>query len=191
MTEIKLPNGKIVTKVEPNKYKDALVLKSNTQLQIEEAKARRKIEDLPIQNSKMNTISVVLAYHLFGLSVKDISLITKLPEEQISSIIMLPAFDEMMKEVTKAIIEKDTDDVRNYISMQTKAAAKKVVDIMENGPVKYALDAAKDVLDRGGHRPVDIVEHINRMDGELRIVHIKKDENAINNIQDATFEEVK
>lgn len=191
MTEIKLPNGKIVTKVEPNKYKDALVLKSNTQLQIEEAKARRKIEDLPIQNSKMNTISVVLAYHLFGLSVKDISLITKLPENQISSIIMLPAFDEMMKEVTKAIIEKDTDDVRNYISMQTKAAAKKVVDIMENGPVKYALDAAKDVLDRGGHRPVDIVEHINRMDGELRIVHIKKDENAINNIQDATFEEVK
>jgi len=191
MTEIKLPNGKIVTKVEPNKYKDALVLKSNTQLQIEEAKARRKIEDLPIKNSKMNTISVVLAYHLFGLSVKDISLITKLPEEQISSIIMLPAFDEMMKEVTKAIIEKDTDDVRNYISMQTKAAAKKVVDIMENGPVKYALDAAKDVLDRGGHRPVDIVEHINRMDGELRIVHIKKDENAINNIQDATFEEVK
>ena len=191
MTEIKLPNGKIVTKVEPNKYKDALVLKSNTQLQIEEAKARRKIEDLPIQNSKMNTISVVLAYHLFGLSVKDISLITKLPEEQISSIIMLPAFDEMMKEVTKAIIEKDTDDVRNYISMQTKAAAKKVIDIMENGPVKYALDAAKDVLDRGGHRPVDIVEHINRMDGELRIVHIKKDENAINNIQDATFEEVK
>lgn len=190
MTEIKLPNGKIVTKVEPNKYKDALVLKSNTQLQIEEAKARRKIEDLPIQNSKMNTISVVLAYHLFGLSVKDISLITKLPENQISSIIMLPAFDEMMKEVTKAIIEKDTDDVRNYISMQTKAAAKKVVDIMENGPVKYALDAAKDVLDRGGHRPVDIVEHINRMDGELRIVHIKKDENAINNIQDATFEEV-
>lgn len=191
MTEIKLPNGKIVTKVEPNKYKDALVLKSNTQLQIEEAKARRKIEDLPIQNSKMNTISVVLAYHLFGLSVKDISLITKLPEEQISSIIMLPAFDEMMNEVTKAIIEKDTDDVRNYISMQTKAAAKKVVDIMENGPVKYALDAAKDVLDRGGHRPIDIVEHINKMDGELRIVHIKKDENAINNIQDATFEEVK
>lgn len=191
MTEIKLPNGKIVTKVEPNKYKDALVLKSNTQLQIEEAKARRKIEDLPIQNSKMNTISVVLAYHLFGLSVRDISLITKLPEEQISSIIMLPAFDEMMKEVTKAIIEKDTDDVRNYIAIQTKAAAKKVVDIMENGPVKYALDAAKDVLDRGGHRPVDIVEHINRMDGELRIVHIKKDENAINNIQDATFEEIK
>lgn len=190
MTEIKLPNGKVVTKVEPNKYKDALVLKSNTQLQIEEAKARRKIEDLPIQNSKMNTISVVLSYYLFGLSVKDISLITKLPENQISSIIMLPAFDEMMKEVTKAIIEKDTDDVRNYISMQTKAAAKKVVDIMENGPVKYALDAAKDVLDRGGHRPVDIVEHINRMNGELRIVHIKKDETAINNIKEAEFEEI-
>ena len=104
---------------------------------------------------------------------------------------MLPAFSEMMNEVTKAIIEKDTDDVRNYISMQTKAAAKKVVDIMENGPVKYALDAAKDVLDRGGHRPIDIVEYVNKMDGELRIVHIKKDESAIGKIQDAEFEEIK
>lgn len=191
MTEIKLPNGKIVTKIEPNKNKDALILKSNTKLQVEEAKARRKIDDLPIQNSKMNTISVVLSYYLFGLSTRDISLITKIPEEQVSSIMMLPAFTEMLQAVTKSIIEKDTDDVRNYIAMQTKAAAKKVVDIMENGPVKYALDAAKDVLDRGGHRPVDIVEHINRMDGELRIVHIKKDETAINSIQEAEFEEIK
>lgn len=191
MTQITLPNGKIVTKIEPNQNKDALILKSNTQLQIEEAKARRKIDDLPIKNSKMNTISVVLSYYLFGLSNKDISLITKLPEEQINSIIMLPAFSEMMQSVTKSIIEKDTDDVRNFIATQTKKAAKKVVDIMENASPKFALEAAKDLLDRGGHRPVDIVEHINRMDGELRIVHIKKDESAINKIQDAEFEEIK
>lgn len=191
MTTITLPNGKIVTKIEPNQNKDALILKSNTQLQIEEAKARRKIDDLPIKNSKMNTISVVLSYYLFGLSNKDISLITKLPEEQINSIIMLPAFSEMLQSVTKSIIEKDTDDVRNFIATQTKKAAKKVVDIMENASPKFALEAAKDILDRGGHRPVDIVEHINRMDGELRIVHIKKDESAINKIQDAEFEEIK
>lgn len=191
MTTITLPNGKIVTKIEPNQNKDALILKSNTQLQIEEAKARRKIDDLPIKNSKMNTISVVLSYYLFGLSNKDISLITKLPEEQINSIIMLPAFSEMLQSVTKSIIEKDTDDVRNFIATQTKKAAKKVVDIMENASPKFALEAAKDLLDRGGHRPVDIVEHINRMDGELRIVHIKKDESAINKIQDAEFEEIK
>lgn len=191
MTTITLPNGKVVTKIEPNQNKDALILKSNTQLQIEEAKARRKIDDLPIKNSKMNTISVVLSYYLFGLSNKDISLITKLPEEQINSIIMLPAFSEMMQSVTKSIIEKDTDDVRNFIATQTKKAAKKVVDIMENAAPKFALEAAKDILDRGGHRPVDIVEHINRMDGELRIVHIKKDESAINKIQDAEFEEIK
>lgn len=191
MTTITLPNGKVVTKIEPNQNKDALILKSNTQLQIEEAKARRKIDDLPIKNSKMNTISVVLSYYLFGLSNKDISLITKLPEEQINSIIMLPAFSEMLQSVTKSIIEKDTDDVRNFIATQTKKAAKKVVDIMENASPKFALEAAKDLLDRGGHRPVDIVEHINRMDGELRIVHIKKDESAINKIQDAEFEEIK
>lgn len=191
MTQITLPNGKIVTKVDPDKNKNALILKSNTKLQVEEAKIRRKIDDLPIQNGKMNTISVVLSYYLFGLSVHDISILLKLPEEQISSIIMLPAFDEMLNAVTKSIIENDTDDVRNYIAAQTKKAAKKVVDIMETASPKYALEAAKDLLDRGGHRPIDVIEHRNKMDGELRIVHIKKDETAINNIQEAEFEEIK
>ena len=55
----------------------------------------------------------------------------------------------------------------------------------------FGSAAAQDILDRGGHRPVDVVEHINKMDGELRIVHITKDEKAINNIVEAEFEEIK
>ena len=97
----------------------------------------------------------------------------------------------MIQKVTKAILEKDTDDVRNFISQQSKKAANKIVQIMETAPAKYSLAAAQDILDRSGHRPVDTVEHINKMDGELRIVHIKKDETVNKSIQDVEFEEIK
>ena len=62
---------------------------------------------------------------------------------------------------------------------------------METAAPKYALAAAQDILDRGGHRPVDVVEHINKMDGELRIVHITKDEKILNTIKDVDYEEIK
>lgn len=189
--DILLPNGISVKKIEKTNSLDVVSIKSNTKLQEEEARIRHKIDELPIQDSKMNTISVILSYYLFGLNTYDISVMTKIPEDQIKNIIMLPAFDEMVQKVTKAILEKDTDDVRNFISQQSKKAATKVVQIMETAPAKYALAAAQDLLDRSGHRPIDTVEHINKMDGELRIVHITKDERANKQIQDVEFEEIK
>jgi hypothetical protein len=189
--DIILPNGQTVKKIEPTNKQITTTIKTNKKLQEEEARIRHRIDELPIQDGKMNTISVVLSYYLFGLNTNDISIMTKLPKEQVENIIMLPAFDEMLKKVTKAIVENDTEDVRTFIQKQTKKAATKVMEIMENAAPKYALAAAQDILDRGGHRPIDIVEHVNKMDGELRIIHIKKDEHAVNNIKDVEFEEIK
>ena len=189
--DILLPNGTTVKKIEPTNKLITTKIKTNQQLQEEDTRIRRKIDELPIQNGKMNTISVVLSYYLFGLSVNDISIITKLPTEQVQNIIMLPAFNEMLDKVTQSIIENDTDNVREFIAKQTKKAADKIVQIMETAPAKYSLAAAQDILDRGGHRPIDVIEHRNKMDGELRIVHITKDENKINNIKDVEFEEIK
>jgi hypothetical protein len=39
--------------------------------------------------------------------------------------------------------------------------------------------AAKDFLDRAGHRPADIVEHRHRMDGGLTIEIIRKDKDDV------------
>lgn len=189
--EILLNNGKIAKKIEPTNKLNVTKIKTNRQLQEEEARVRHRIDELPMQDGKMNTLSVVLSYYLFGLSIRDISIMTKIPEENISNIIMLPAFDEMMKKVTTAILENDQNNVRDYIQKQTVKAANKVMEIMETAAPKYALAAAQDILDRGGHRPIDIVEHVNKMDGELRIVHITKDEKVLNAIKDVDYEEIK
>lgn len=190
MVNITLPNGLEVKKVDKISSNDLVKVKTNQQLQMEDARIRHRIDELPLQGNKMNTISVVLSYYLFGLSVNDIATMLKMTSDQVGRIMMLPAFSEMQNAVSKSIIENDTEDVRQYIQKQTKRAAEKVMEIMETSAPKYALAAAQDILDRGGHRPIDIVEHINKMDGELRIVHITKDEKANNSIQDVEFEEV-
>jgi hypothetical protein len=191
MVDILLDNGKLCKKIDKTNSLNVVKVKTNKQLQEEDARVRHRIDELPLQDNKMNTISVIISYYLFGLSLNDISIITKIPIEQINNIVMLPAFNEMCQKITTSILESDQNNVRDFIQQQTKKASNKIVEIMETAAPKYALAAAQDILDRGGHRPIDVVEHINKMEGELRIVHIQKDENALNKIQDVEFEEIK
>ena len=68
-------------------------------------------------------------------------------------------------------------------------AANVMVDIMEdseNGPVTR-MAAAKDVLDRAGHRPADIVEHKIKMEGGLTIEYVDKKDDIP--VIDITLEE--
>ena len=65
-----------------------------------------------------------------------------------------------------------------------------IVDMMdEEGALGFA--AAKDILDRAGHRPADVVEHRHRLDNSLQIEIIRKDENTASlPVIDAEFEEL-
>lgn len=194
--QITLPNGQIVNKVESKADKTLTKVKTNTQLQMEDAEARRKLSDLP-DLKNVNLVSQVLCYYMFGLNLQDISTVTHIPIENIHTIVMSTEFGEYKNKMLQSIKERDEDDVRNFISAASRKAANKVVDIMENcANPKYSLAAAQDILDRSGQRPVDVVEHRQKIDNELRIVYIKKDENAkkqLENIKqiDAEYEEVK
>lgn len=191
--KVTLANGKVVEKVEPLN-KSAVIMKNSAQLQYEDAKVRRKLTDLP-EVSNMNVLSQVMCYDLFGLSVQDIATITKLTEQNVRTILMSYDYGEFKKKMLASITETDKDNVREFIAANSKRAAEKVLEIMECGNPKYALPAAQDVLDRAGHRPVDVVEHRSKMDNELRILFVSKNENdkkeleAIN-VQDAEFTEV-
>lgn len=191
--KVTLANGKVVEKVEPLN-KSAVIMKNSAQLQYEDAKVRRKLTDLP-EVSNMNVLSQIMCYDLFGLSIQDIATITKLTEQNVRTVLMSYDYGEFKKKMLASITETDRDNVRDFIAANSKKAAEKVLEIMECGNPKYALPAAQDVLDRAGHRPVDVVEHRSKMDNELRILFVSKNENdkkeleAIN-VQDAEFTEV-
>lgn len=191
--KVTLANGKVVEKVEPVKN-SAVIIKTNTQLQEEDANIRRKLTDLPdIKN--INIFSQILSYHLFGLSSQDIATVTHIELQNVNNILMSQEFSEYKQKILESIAEKDANNVREFFTKNSMHAAQTVLDIVKCGNPKYALPAAQDILDRAGHRPIDVVEHRNKMDNELRIVYITKNEEKRKQLEeikpvDAEFEEL-
>ena len=191
--KITLPNGIVAEKCESVK-KVGTIVKTNQQLQYEDANVRRKLSDLP-KLDNINIFSQVLCYKMFGLSAEDIATVTKIELKNIHNILMSQEFCEYEANMLKSIQERDSSDVRDFISAHSKKAANKILEILDCGNPKFALPAAQDILDRAGHRPVDVVEHRNKLDNELRVLFITKDEKARQELEqirpiDAEYEEI-
>ena len=154
---------------------DSLVEVPNTaQIKREIVASRKRISDLPVPPSQMNTISVILSYTLFGISDDDISTILTIPLEQVEYIKSLDAYSELQTQFIKNIVESDLSDVRGLFVQKSRRAADKMFDLMESENEATRMVASKDVLDRSGQRPIDVVEHRHRMEGGLTIEYVEK-----------------
>jgi len=140
---------------------------------------RRNVSELPELPEKMNTISIIVAYTLFGLTDADISIATSLPIEQVRNIKSLEAFDEMHDTITRDIIDADSDDVRNRFKQHSRAAQDKVLNLLDSESDAIALRASDSILDRAGHRPADVVEHHHKVEGGLHIEITKRDPSKV------------
>lgn len=148
---------------------------SNSEAQQQVSALRRRLVDLPDVPQRMNTISVVVAYELFGLSAKDIALAVGLSEAQVGNIMMLDAYSEMRDHVIDGIRENDASEVRDVFVQKSRRSAERIVELSESARPDIALSASKEVLDRSGHTVKQIVEHKHKMDDALRIEIIKRD----------------
>jgi hypothetical protein len=154
------------------------------------AKTRRGIADMPVQPQQMNAISLCVFYTMWGLTPQDIAIQLNITVQQVNTIKKLPEFLKLYDDIFKGVMETEANDVRGFFQQKARTAAAKIVELMdEEGALGFA--ASKDVLDRAGHRPADVVEHRHRLDNSLQIEFIKKSDNA-NTIPviDAEFEEV-
>ena len=140
---------------------------------------RRKLADLPEMPRTMNTISVVLSYSLFGLDDEEIGIATGLGVEQIGRIKMSDPYTQMHEGIVRTIMESETTIVRDLLAQNARSAAMVVVDSLSAPSRADRMAAAKDILDRSGHRPSDVVEHRHRMEGGLVIEIVRKDANAL------------
>ena len=148
---------------------------THTEAQRMITRARRKIADLPELPRTMNAVSVLLSYTLFGLDDEEISLATGLSIEQIGRIKVGDAFSQMHDAIVQSVLDSETGVVRELLAKNAKRAADVMVEALETGNRADRISAAKDVLDRAGHRPADIVEHRHRMDGGLVIEIVRRD----------------
>ena len=167
-TKINPVDGHVVTD-------EVLVEVPNTaELKREIVASRKRINDLPVPPSQMNTISVIMSYSLFGIADEDISNTLLVPLEQLKAIKSSDVYAELQKQLLKNIIESDMSDVRSLFVQESHKAAKTMFNLLDSDSEATRGVAAKDVLDRAGQRPVDIIEHRHKMEGGLTIEYIEK-----------------
>jgi DNA-binding helix-hairpin-helix protein with protein kinase domain len=150
-------------------------IKSNSEVQRRASETFRKLADIPTERENLNAVSIVLAYTLMGISEQEISDVTGLSVEQIGNIKMLDAYTYSENAVIDRLIKEDTDDVRKMIAQHSRNAVNRIAHLSQHSEFDAVqLKASQDILDRAGHRPVDIVEHRHKMDDDLRIQVIEE-----------------
>jgi hypothetical protein len=137
--------------------------------------ARRKLSELPEVPRTMNAVSVVLSYSLFGLDDEEIAIATGMTIAQIGRIKVGDAYTQMHDAIVRTVLDSETSVVRELFTKNARNAAQVMVRAMEEGARADRMAAARDILDRSGHRPSDVVEHRHRMDGGLVIEIVKRD----------------
>lgn len=140
------------------------------------SRVKRKASELPAPPQQMNTIAVVLAYTLYGLDDDEIVGAVRLGSAVIARIKASDPYKQMYDAVVRAALDTETDTVRDIITRNAKRAALTVVDSLDAGSRSDRMAAARDILDRSGLRPADVVEHRHRMDGGLVIEIVRRDD---------------
>lgn len=143
------------------------------------AATRRKLVDLPALPEKMNVISVVVSYVLFGLSEDEIAIALQVSADRIRAIKMLDAYTEMYDQVVEGIKSRDLDPINKLIEDSAPTAVARITELVQQSDSDAtSLKAAQDILDRSGRRAADIHEHRVMHEGGLVIEHIERSEHA-------------
>lgn len=138
---------------------------------------RRKIADLPAIPENTNVMSVILTYTLFGLDDQEIALAAKLPLAQVSKIKMMPEYNSLYETVVNEVLSSNTESVRQFISQNSMSAARSMLELVKHDDPYVRLNSSRDVLDRAGHRPADmIIEQRKKMEESLTIRIIREDQ---------------
>lgn len=137
---------------------------------------RRQLSDMPLPPKQLNVVSLICMYTLMGLTDTDISIALGIPKERIETVKMLDAYSTIYNQVVESIIDEESEDIRTAIAAKARRAVDTVGELLDDEFSSVRLAAAKDILDRAGHRPVDTVEHRHTMEGDLRIVVTRADD---------------
>ena len=146
---------------------------ADTQRQI--VAARTRVADFPLPPSQMTSIGIILFYSMLGVSDDEISSLTGLVHDQIGRMRVSDSYIEIQKQFLDSIVNNDMEDVRTLFVQGSRNAASRMVGLMNSESESIQIAAAKDILDRAGQRPVDVIEHRHRMENSLRIEVVKKD----------------
>lgn len=135
----------------------------------------RHLNDLPGDNNSTKAIGLITALTLFGINDREISFICNTDMEKVVAIKQSERYNDMVNGVIENVMRAQSDNIRAIFVNNAKEAAQHIVSGLRSKVPDIRHMSAKEVLDRGGFRPVDVVEHRVRHENELKIVHIRGD----------------
>jgi len=135
----------------------------------------RNLADLPGDVNGTRAVAVIAGLTLFGLNDREISIVCGTDADKVTNIKKSQRFDDFTTNVIDNVMRAQSDNVRAMFVNNAKAAAENIISGLKSKIPEVRQFASKEVLDRGGFRPVDVVEHRVKHENELKIVHIRGD----------------
>lgn len=135
----------------------------------------RYLNDLPGDTNGTRAIAVIAGLTLFGLSNREISIVCSTDVDKVGAIKQSERYEDFTTGIIDNVMRAQSDNVRAMFVNNAKGAAENLISGLKSKIPEVRYASSKEVLDRGGFRPVDVVEHRIRHENELKIVHIRGD----------------
>ena len=135
---------------------------------------RRKLLDMPALPQHMHAYAALLVYTISGLSDNEISVAMHLDATQIKRLRAQPAYRQIEEYMIQAVKEQVSGQVVDILAGGEIKAAEKITQLVDDMDPKIALAASKDVLDRRGHAPKQVIDLRTQMQNTFRIEVVDK-----------------
>lgn len=140
---------------------------------------RRSLHDLKLSKHQMAIINNVLVYTLWGLPDDEIAIQCSCSLSDVHSVRELGEYGYMHDALIAGLRVNYMASAHGIISNAAEHAAKVVVNAARKSSGRMQFDAARDILDRSGHRPVDhasVQVNINDAGDDLVIRVVRESE---------------
>lgn len=164
-----LPDG---TKID----RDGVVVEQQSLPRVFVPTSHKVTQDLP---ANFRAFALVSALEVWGLTIADIAEALDRGFEDIKAIQQSEGYLQFRSEMIDGALEAETNDVRQIFVAASARAARGVVQLLDSVNPDARTFAMKETLDRGGFRPVDIVEHRIKHENDLRIIYTKDDKSKL------------
>jgi hypothetical protein len=139
---------------------------------------RRSLLDLTLNPQQMAVVNNVLVYTLWGLPDDEIALQCNCTVSDVHTVRDLREYRSMHDCLIAGVRASYTASAHGVISESAVAAAHVVVSNLRSASKRMQFDAAKDILDRSGHRPADhatINVALNRDSDDALVIRVVRD----------------
>jgi hypothetical protein len=117
--------------------------------------ARRSLLDLTLNAAQMAVVNNVLVYTLWGLPDDEIAIQCNCSVSDVHTVRDLDEYTRMHDALLAGMRQSYTASAHGIISKAAVAAARVVVSSLQSPSKRMQFDAAREVLDRSGHRAAD------------------------------------